>query len=109
MILFAQSKEIQGIVKDENGQPLPGASIVIKGAAIGASTDFDGKFTINVPSDGEILVISYIGFKSKEVKIDFSLLSEAKEAVKEKEIVLKEYDEIDDKDLTEEEKTIFLP
>ena len=69
MILFAQSKEIQGIVKDENGQPLPGASIVIKGAAIGASTDFDGKFTINVPSDGEILVISYIGFKTKEVKI----------------------------------------
>ena len=49
IILFAQSKEITGTVVGENNMLLPGASILVKGQNIGSSTDFDGKFSLNVP------------------------------------------------------------
>ncbi|MFK7810850.1 MAG: SusC/RagA family TonB-linked outer membrane protein, partial [Maribacter sp.] len=59
---------ITGIVNDENGAPLPGASVILKGTTNGTQTDFDGNFTIDAPSDGT-LIISYIGYKSIEVAI----------------------------------------
>jgi TonB-dependent starch-binding outer membrane protein SusC len=70
MLIYSQTKTITGTVIDSEGAPLPGASIVIKGTSIGASTDFDGKFTIDVPNVGKTLVVSYVGFSSKEIKID---------------------------------------
>lgn len=51
-----------GQVVDENNIPLPGASVVVKGESIGAATDFDGNFEIELPQEGEILVVSYIGY-----------------------------------------------
>ncbi|RXG11985.1 iron complex outermembrane receptor protein [Leeuwenhoekiella aestuarii] len=60
---------VNGVVKDDGGYPLPGANILVKGTTIGATTDFDGNFTIEVPADKNILVISYVGFKTTEVDI----------------------------------------
>ncbi|MDB4291895.1 TonB-dependent receptor [Maribacter sp.] len=60
---------ITGTVLDNEGLPLPGASIVVKGTASGTTTDFDGNFEIVLPANASALIISYIGFRSKEVAI----------------------------------------
>ena len=62
-----QTKKITGTVSDAMG-PVIGASVVIKGTTNGVATDFDGNFTLNA-SQGQILVVSYIGYITKEVKI----------------------------------------
>ena len=67
--ISSQDTEITGIVKDDEGNPLPGANVVVKGTTIGAQTDFDGNFSIEVPEGNSILSISYIGFKKVEVDI----------------------------------------
>jgi TonB-linked SusC/RagA family outer membrane protein len=53
--------------------PLPGASILVKGLNIGSSTDFDGNFSLNVPETGEVLVVSYLGYMTKELVISKNL------------------------------------
>ncbi|NKI25847.1 TonB-dependent receptor [Arenibacter sp. 6A1] len=63
------SAQITGTVLDEDGTPLPGASIVKKGTSIGTTTDFDGNFSIEV-SMGDILVVSYIGYATQEVTVN---------------------------------------
>lgn len=70
-VLFAQNNiTISGTVLDEQGQPLPGANVVLKGTTTGVQTDFDGNFSLdNVPGNG-ILVFSYIGYVSQEVPIN---------------------------------------
>jgi len=73
IILFAQSKAITGTVTDENNMPLPGASILVKGLNIGSYTDFDGNFSLNVPETGEVLVVSYLGYMTKELVISKNL------------------------------------
>ena len=60
---------IKGVVLDELGQPMIGVTIVPKGASRGATTDFDGTFTIVVPTNTTTLVFSYVGYDSKEVVI----------------------------------------
>jgi TonB-linked SusC/RagA family outer membrane protein len=67
--MYSQDKTITGIVKDDSGKPLPGASISVKGTTYGTGTDFDGKFSISVSNDATTLVVSYIGFTSQEVEI----------------------------------------
>ena len=56
-----QQKTITGTVLDENGSPLPGASVVEKGTINGTQTDFDGNFTLEISSDATTLEVSYIG------------------------------------------------
>ena len=63
-----QSKKITGTVSDAMG-PVIGASVVIKGTSNGVATDFDGNFTLQA-KQGQTLVISYIGYLTKEIKID---------------------------------------
>ena len=63
----AQTGKVSGVVKDTNGEPLIGASVLVKGTSNGVSTDIDGKFTLNCAPDAT-LVISYVGYKTKEVK-----------------------------------------
>ena len=63
-----QTKKITGTVSDAMG-PVIGASVVIKGTSNGVATDFDGNFSLNV-NQGQTLVISYIGYLTKEVKVD---------------------------------------
>lgn len=63
-------KGITGVVLDkENKEPLIGASVVIKGTSTGAATDIDGKFGFDA-NEGDILVVSYTGYETKEVVID---------------------------------------
>jgi len=62
-------KPITGKVTEANGDALPGANVVVKGTTIGTTTSADGNFSLSVPDDAEILVISYIGFASQEVAI----------------------------------------
>lgn len=59
---------ISGTVMDEDNTPLPGASVMLKGTVIGVAADFDGNFNIQA-SKGDILVVSYIGFNSKELVV----------------------------------------
>lgn len=67
--------EIKGVVLDENGQPLPGASVVESGTANGTATDFDGNFTLEVDPES-ILEISYIGYATKFITVgDQTLLT----------------------------------
>ncbi|MEP5341394.1 MAG: TonB-dependent receptor [Algibacter sp.] len=62
---FAQ-QVIEGIVIDENKEPLPGVSIVIKGTEQGTTTDITGRFRIDVKDESAILVFSYLGFENIE-------------------------------------------
>ena len=61
--------KISGTVKDSKGDPLPGATVRIKGSGAGVSTDINGRFTLSVPANA-VLVISYAGFDTKEVPVD---------------------------------------
>ncbi|MBQ0736360.1 SusC/RagA family TonB-linked outer membrane protein [Aquimarina celericrescens] len=65
---FSVQSLISGTVTDGNGSPLPGASVLVKGTSIGASTDFDGNYSIQA-STNDILVFSYIGFIAQEVPV----------------------------------------
>ena len=67
----AQEKIISGVVSDENGLPLPSATVLVKGTSNGIQTDFDGKYTIKAQV-GDILVFSYVGYNTKEVTIGSS-------------------------------------
>lgn len=61
--------ELKGIVVDENDQPLPGASVKVKGTDKGVSTDANGRFSLQVPGIGSKLVISFIGYESLELPV----------------------------------------
>ncbi len=73
--IHAQSKNISGTVNDENGTPLPGATVQLKGSeSVGAITDFDGNFSISITSDSSnVLVFSYIGYVDQEVDVSNQL------------------------------------
>ncbi len=64
---FAQS--VSGTVTGENGIPVPGVNVIIKGTTQGASTDFDGKYTINNVAADAVLVVSYLGYQTQEISV----------------------------------------
>ncbi|WP_026814763.1 TonB-dependent receptor [Arenibacter certesii] len=61
--------QVTGTVSDDQGQPLPGASIVEKGTTNGTQTDFDGNFSLDLTGADATLVVSYIGFSTKEIPV----------------------------------------
>ncbi|WP_299797581.1 TonB-dependent receptor [uncultured Maribacter sp.] len=69
MLSIKLQQQINGTILDENGSPLPGASVVIKGTSTGTQTDFDGNFIIDAASS-DILVVSYIGYITQEVTVN---------------------------------------
>jgi TonB-linked SusC/RagA family outer membrane protein len=70
LVLFGQAREITGTVTGgENGEPLPGVSVSVAGTSVGTITNLDGKYTILVPQDGEILVFRFVGLLSQELEI----------------------------------------
>jgi TonB-dependent starch-binding outer membrane protein SusC len=73
--LSAQEKA-EGVVTETSGEPLVGANVVIKGTTTGTVTDLDGKFSL-AAKKGDVLVISYIGYVSKEVTVDGSAITVA--------------------------------
>ena len=67
---WAQGIAVKGTVTDSNGEPLIGASVVIKGnTSVGTVTDFDGNFALSVPSESSTIVVSYVGMNTKEQKV----------------------------------------
>jgi len=69
--VFAQSYEVKGTVTDNSNQPLPGVSVVVKGTTTGTSTDFDGKYKLQV-NNGDVLVFTFVGFEAYEATMDGS-------------------------------------
>lgn len=65
-----QTFTVSGTIMDSNGQPLPGANIVEKGTTNGVTADFDGNFSISVENEDVVLVVTYIGFATKEVGVN---------------------------------------
>ena len=59
---------VSGIVKDENGLPIIGATVKVRGAQMGVVTDIDGKFSLKT-SVGSVLTVSYIGYKTQDIKV----------------------------------------
>lgn len=67
---YAQSGiTVKGVVTDESSQPVSGAGVMIKGSNVGTVTDIDGRYEINVPSDG-ILVFSFLGLADRTEKVN---------------------------------------
>lgn len=70
MTVCGQNVNVTGTVTEAaTGQPLPGVNVILKNTSIGASTDFDGNFTLNDVSLNSVIVISYLGFISQEITI----------------------------------------
>ncbi|MCK0130842.1 TonB-dependent receptor [Flavobacteriaceae bacterium F08102] len=70
-VIEVLQQSIKGTVVDERGEPLPGVNVIVKGSKIGTSTDFDGKYQLNLRNSDEntILVFSYVGYENQEIKI----------------------------------------
>ncbi|HAX96390.1 MAG TPA: hypothetical protein DCY35_07715 [Prolixibacteraceae bacterium] len=69
-VLFAQTREITGVVTSgEDGMPIPGVSVIVKGTTLGTVTDMDGRFALQVPTDAQDVVFSFVGMASQEVAI----------------------------------------
>jgi TonB-linked SusC/RagA family outer membrane protein len=68
--LSAQTRTVSGKISDEEGVPIPGASIVVKGTTIGTVSSPDGTYSLNIPDDAVFLVFSFVGMKSQEVSIE---------------------------------------
>lgn len=66
LAVYAQ-KEVSGVVEDEQGQPIIGASVIAKGTTIGTATDIDGKFKMDVPATVKTLIVTFMGMEKKEV------------------------------------------
>lgn len=66
---FAQTITVKGTVIDKEGEPLIGASVVVRGQTLGTATDIDGNYTISAPSDG-YLIFSYVGYDTQEVAVN---------------------------------------
>lgn len=100
---------VSGRVTDDEGLPLPGVNVIIKGTTIGTTTDVDGRYTIDVAGENATLVFSFIGFTTQEVvvgnqtTIDISLVSDL---VSLEEVVVVGYGTEQKKDLTSAVTTI---
>ena len=65
--MVQQANIVNGQVVDSNGEPIIGATVQVKGSKTGSVTDLDGNFSLNA-RPGETIIVSYIGFKTKETK-----------------------------------------
>ena len=69
-LAIAQNKPVSGTVTDESGEPVIGASVVVKGnATVGTSTDLDGKFSLTVPASAKTLIVQFLGMENEEVAV----------------------------------------
>ena len=68
-LTFAQDRKITGTVTDERQALLAGATVTVKGTKIVTTTDVNGKFSVNAPTNANVLIISYVGMQTQEVAI----------------------------------------
>lgn len=87
-----QQKKVTGVVKDDLGDTLIGVSVSIKGTTTGTLTNIDGEFSIEVPNEDAILVFSYVGHDTHEIKVgnqtELSIVLGAKESVLDEVVVV---------------------
>jgi len=94
---------VSGAVTDEENQPLPGVNILVKGTNDGTTSDFDGKYTLQVANESAVLVFSFIGYESQEVQvgtqttINVSMIPDTKTL---QELVVVGYGEVEKRDIT---------
>lgn len=69
MFAFSQGKQVQGVVKDATGEPIIGANVLVKGTTNGVITDFDGNYSLTNVNSQDVIVFSYIGYTSQEIKV----------------------------------------
>lgn len=69
-VAMQQKVSVKGIVTDTKGEPLPGVSVSVKGTTQGTVTDFNGQYSIDVPTGNSTLVFQFLGMASQEVKVD---------------------------------------
>lgn len=70
LVTMAQERTVSGkVTSAEDGTPLPGVNVILKGSSVGTATDSDGKYSLNIPSSGGSLVFSFIGLQAKEIPI----------------------------------------
>jgi TonB-linked SusC/RagA family outer membrane protein len=62
-------RTVSGTIVDDTGDALIGASILVKGTSMGTVTDIDGKFSLQIPNDADVLVVSYTGYNSQEITV----------------------------------------
>jgi TonB-linked SusC/RagA family outer membrane protein len=68
---MAQTKVSGQVTSSEDGQPIPGVTVIVKGlSGVGTSTNIEGKYFLTVPSAGKILVFSYIGYQPQDISLD---------------------------------------
>lgn len=70
-----QKQTVSGIITDENGLPLPGASVLEEGTKNGMVTDFDGKYKLTVESASSVIIVSFVGYKEKKVVANQSIIN----------------------------------
>ncbi|MEO5975910.1 MAG: SusC/RagA family TonB-linked outer membrane protein [Chryseolinea sp.] len=68
-IALGQGLTLNGVIRDDANDPLPGVNVIVKGTTSGAVSDSDGKYSISLPNGNETLVFSFIGFKDQEVSV----------------------------------------
>ncbi|WP_321306397.1 TonB-dependent receptor [Marinifilum fragile] len=74
--VLAQSREVSGVVTAaEDGLSIPGVSVIVKGTTIGTTTDFDGKYSLNVPEGEKVLVFSFVGMQMQEIEVTSSTIN----------------------------------
>lgn len=103
--------KLSGKVLDETSKPLPGATVLIKNTNLSTITDFDGAFSLMVTDKNPLLIISYMGYKSKEVKAsgkDFLEINLQQESNILNDVVVIGYGQVKSKDLTGSISTIKL-
>lgn len=69
----SKTERVVGVVKDSQGEPLIGVSVLLKGTTVGTSTDVDGNFILSAPADGT-LVFTYMGYKTKEMAVGNNMI-----------------------------------
>lgn len=74
-VIEFQKQTVSGIITDENGLPLPGASVLEEGTKNGMVTDFDGKYKITVESTSSVIIVSFVGYKEKKVIANQSVIN----------------------------------
>jgi iron complex outermembrane receptor protein len=101
--ILAQSTLKGTILDGTNSSPLPGANVIVEGTSNGTTTDFDGKFTISNIKTGDVITISYIGYKDQKItfnnqnNITITLQEDSKEL---KDVVVIGYGTVKKKDAT---------
>ena len=68
-MVMQQSRSISGIVRDSNGEPIPGVTVLIKGTTKGTITDMDGRFSMQNVTPDQLLIFSFVGMKPQEVVV----------------------------------------